>query len=284
MPLNQKELEDLKARLNSFSKTKTKKESKDRRKIKLNKGDNLVRWLPYPDLTHPIIVMYFHYDIGKMKVLACPQANEGKECPICNLAFEMYNAGDKNLGKNLLAKSRYYIPVIRRDDPTNTVYFHDFGKGTSDELVVKYISKPDYAEACWDVHEGLDMTITKITKEETGKSFDTHEISFARKLTPLADSEEKIQEILASIPKLEDCHYPPLPASELEKILNEWLHPDEPDTKEEKPKIASLAQEKKVVLDENSAESKSETPVDWKATLDKVMADVENNLTKGTNK
>ena len=191
-----------------------------------------VRFLdnPFTD-DDPFIQLFFHYRIGKGRHILCPRKNWGKTCPICEWAKSIVNNNpeDKELARDLWPKQRFFGVIVDRKDPTLTPKYYGFGQKNYFQLIDK-LHNAEYRDYM-DPLKGIDVTV-KCQKEmgETGKPqmYPTTTFDFSRRDTRLADTDEKIQEILNKIKRIDEI-FKPMTVAEIKERLNEWLQWQEGD-------------------------------------------------------
>ena len=64
-----------------------------------------------------------YYNVGKNPGFICPKKQHGKDCPVCNFAWHIYNEAKTNndaetlkLAKSLFPKKRFFSPVVVRGE------------------------------------------------------------------------------------------------------------------------------------------------------------------------
>lgn len=234
---------------------------------------------PFTD-TDPFVELWFHYRIGKGRHILCPRKNWGKTCPICEWAKAIIdnNPEDKELAKDLWPKQRFHAVVVDRADPDLVPKYYGFGKTNYFELIDK-LHQEDYKDYM-DVKGGLDVTVKaeKKVNPETGKKakYPTTTYNWRRQDSPLADSDDKIREILGNIKRLDEI-FKPMTIAEIKDRLNEWMSHKEdidvPDTGGEETRGVETASSDPFEEDEPTQEPASVE--DIHAEFEKALAEAE---------
>lgn len=193
-----------------------------------------IRILPYPGRELPLIETYYHYNIGKMKVVLCPEKSIDigitKTCPICEFAKSLYDNPDlvteekRILYGKVKAKLRTSVCLVVRDDEFQengepNVKIWEFSPQTYTQML-EYANEEDY-ELFWDSKNGMDLNVSK-TPATTKSPYGEINVLPKIKRTPLAKTDEQIEALLNSIPKIEEiCKE--IPIEDISNNLNEWL-------------------------------------------------------------
>lgn len=186
-------------------------------------GEYSIRALPWPDEMlkdgQPFVERYFYYLGDKPGFLAPFQF--GKEDPVADLRKKLYSTqdpADRAIAKQLKPSMRTYLPVLERGKESEGVKLFSFGKGVHQRLLGYFLKKD--TENWIDTKGGydIDVTISKIK----GKKYNDTAVELARKPSDLADSDDKINELLESMPDVDNV-YSQKSTAEIEAILNSWL-------------------------------------------------------------
>jgi hypothetical protein len=97
---------------------------------KPSEGENVVRILPTKD-GDPFKHFHFHYNVGEKAGFLCPKKNFGDDCPVCDFVSKLYNDGDdesRQLARKLVAKSRFFSPVVVRGEDAEGVKVWGYSK------------------------------------------------------------------------------------------------------------------------------------------------------------
>lgn len=187
-------------------------------------GENVYRFLPVPDGQSPIRVTAMHYiDAipgldGKTIVFACPRVELKTTCAACAKSEELMKTGnpvDRERAWRISAGLRVYANVINRKKPENGPRVLSFGKQIWTQL--QQIRKNprmggDFTDPS---SNGFDIIITR---EGTGKNDTKYTVAADRQNSPLAASDEEINNLILATKNLEQEVNPSLP----EELLLAW--------------------------------------------------------------
>lgn len=184
--------------------------------FKLEKGNNIARILPGPDedtewFSESKIHRIKQPD-GKIKNFHCRRVH-GEDCPLCDLYFgywELANEAEARgdeaemkkfqaMARALRANDRYYMNAY--DYETESVKILSVGKKIFNKIVGTMMDE-DFGDIT-DVDTGHDFKIVKV--QEANDQWPNYDQSQARpKATKLADSKQRINEIMESLHNLQE--------------------------------------------------------------------------------
>lgn len=236
---------------------------------KPNPGKNSVRIVPYKyNKANPFSELHWHYRVNGRSVL-CLDRNFGEDCPVCKFATNLWKSEieeDKEMAKKMFAKNRFYVPIIVRGKEEEGVKFWGFGQTIYDSLVIPFQEGEvgDYT----DIENGMDIHITRKTKEEVKSTYGKTIVRISSARTPMLPdnvaSEELMTKILENQKRVEDvyenCHYT---YEEAAQLLKDWLKTDE----DEEEVAAKASQPKSLPFgndddDEDEEESEKDETVE----------------------
>jgi hypothetical protein len=171
--------------------------------------DTQIRLLPYPfGEKEPFEEFFFHYNVGGVRSLVCPKYTFGDECPFCEVAEEFkMMGGDHNFTvfKNLSAKQRTYSAVVVRGKEKEGIKIWGYGSTIYNEMLKKHGSD-DYGFLD-DPKSGHDLVVSVIPKGSPGNdsSYDSPQIDFRIKETPMVENIEEAKALVHSIPNLKEA-------------------------------------------------------------------------------
>lgn len=204
----------------------------------------VIRGVPNPhNSSEPFISAWWHYDIGGVKTIYCPKMNEGKECPVCDLAEKFRTmGGDDNykIFKQFVAKIRMYLPIIVRGEEASGVKLWGFTPVVERELL-SYICDPDWGDFT-DPFTGHDMSVKSIPsgKEVDGKQIPMIDHKLKPAVTPLLPGGDKmaIKKFLAAIPDFlsDSSNFTRKTTEELQAILSKLDGSNVEEIEEEEPR------------------------------------------------
>ena len=124
-----------------------------------------VRVLPSAD-GDPFKEFWFHYNIGKESFL-CPKKNYGEQCPCCDFANKLYREKTEEsakMGKNFLAKQRFYSNILVRGEEAEGVRAWGYGKNAYGDMI-RLVVDPDYGDIT-DPETGRDLSVLAVKADK----------------------------------------------------------------------------------------------------------------------
>ena len=230
------DLNAIKKRLNKLQTTNNRTSSL----WKPQPGKTQIRIVPYAfNKDNPFIELFFHYNLNNRSYLS--PISFGRPDPIEEFAQKLKGSGSKEdyqLSRKLEAKMRTFAPVVVRGEESQGVKFWGFGKTVYQELL-SIIADPDYGDIT-DPVNGRDVVVEFITAEESGASFPKTNIRVKPNQTPISDEPE----VLERVKTQQDIKeiYQELSYEDLTEVLNEWLNPNEEESKEEETESVSASE------------------------------------------
>lgn len=199
------------------------KRSKGEYLWKPNEGTQKIRLVPYKyNKTNPFIELMFHYNIPGKNWLSPASDPIGEYDPIYDFTEKLKNLGDTqsyNMARDIEPKLRTYAPVIVRGEESKGVRYWGFGKTIYKELVGMILDEDqgDYL----DPHEGMDIKVKYIPRDQSPTQFPQTEISPVMKPRPLTTDEDKIESWLRDQVKITEVFDIPT-TEELEELLEDF--------------------------------------------------------------
>ena len=183
-------------------------------------GENTVRIVPTAD-GDPFKEFWFHYNVGKNPGFLSPKKNFGEDCPLDDFVRNLFNEGTEDsikMAKNLMARQRFFSPVLVREEEELGVRLWGYGKLAYQELL-SLVLNPEYGDIT-DVNEGTDLTITY--GKPPGAQFPQTSITPRRRSSPLAETQEEITQHLESVPDASTVFERKTP-EQVQAMLDEFL-------------------------------------------------------------
>ena len=183
-------------------------------------GETVIRIVPTPD-GDPFKDYWFHYNVGKNPGFLSPKKNFGEEDPLDSFVRNLFNEGTEDslkMAKNLMARQRFFSPVIVRGEEDKGVRIWGYGKMAYEKLL-SLVLNPEYGDIT-DPEEGTDLVIHY--GKPAGASFPQTKITPRRQNSPLDDDSGKTAEYLETIPELEGLFERKSP-QEVGQLLDEYL-------------------------------------------------------------
>jgi len=187
-------------------------------------GETTIRIVPTPD-GDPFKDYWFHYNVGKNPGFLSPKKNFGEADPLDSFVRQLYKEGTEDsikMAKTLSARQRFFAPVVVRGEEEKGVRIWGFGKMAYQELL-NLVLNPDYGDIT-DPTEGTDLVI--VYGKPPGAQFPQTNITPRRKTSKLAKDDKRIDELLNSIPELENLFDRKTP-QQVQEMLDEFLLGDD---------------------------------------------------------
>ena len=189
-----------------------------------NEGEQTLRILPTPD-GDPFKDYWFHYNLGKNPGFLSPKKNFGENDPLDDFVRQLFNEGTDDsikMAKSLMARQRFFSPVIVRGEEDKGVRLWGYGK-TVYETLLGLVLNPDYGDIT-DPHEGTDLKI--VYGKPPGAQFPQTKIQPRRKTSVAIEDENLMQEVLEHEIVWDEIFSRRTP-EEVQTMLDEWLGSDE---------------------------------------------------------
>ena len=93
-------------------------------------GDQTIRIVPTAD-GDPFKDFWFHYNVGKNQGFLSPKRNFGESDPLDSFVRELFDEGTEDsvkMAKNLMARQRFFSPVIVRGEEDKGVRIWGYGR------------------------------------------------------------------------------------------------------------------------------------------------------------
>lgn len=162
-------------------------------------GTNRIRILPptWDDADHYGMDIWGHYGIGPDRSsFLCLQKHQDEPCPVCEERQELYDAGDEDEARPLLARKRVAMWIIDRKEESKGAQLW-CAPWTLDQEIAKQSSSEDGEVLAIDhPEEGYDVIFTREGERERTKYTG---VKLARKESPIADDEDDLAEIMEFI-------------------------------------------------------------------------------------
>ena len=187
-------------------------------------GEQTLRIVPTPD-GDPFKEFWFHYNLGKNPGFLSPKRNFGIDDPLNDFVRQLFQAGDDasiKQAKDLMAKQRFFAPVLVRGEEEKGVRIWGFGKRAYEQLL-QLVLNPEYGDIT-DVETGTDLVITY--GKPPGAQYPQTGITPRRRSSPLCDDavggSDRCAELLDNIPNFDEL-FPRKTPQEIQVMLDEWL-------------------------------------------------------------
>tara|TARA_R100000008_G_scaffold61114_1_gene38520 strand:- start:1470 stop:2213 length:744 start_codon:yes stop_codon:yes gene_type:complete len=214
------DLEKMKAKLNKLQN----KGSQDTVFWRPEDGEQTIRIVPTPD-GDPFKDFWFHYNVGKNPGFLSPKKNFGESDPLDSFVRELFDEGTEDsikMAKNLMARQRFFSPVIVRGEEDKGVRIWGYGKMAYEKLL-SLVLNPEYGDIT-DSEEGTDLVIHY--GKPVGASFPQTKITPRRKNSALCDDNSRCKELLENIPDFNTLFERKTP-EDVGQMLDEFLAGEE---------------------------------------------------------
>lgn len=183
-------------------------------------GETTIRIVPTED-GDPFKDYWFHYNVGNNPGFLSPKKNFGEEDPLDDFIRSLFKEGSEDsikMAKSLMARQRFFAPVLVRGEEDKGVRVWGFGKMAYQELL-NLVLNPDYGDIT-DVDEGTDLVITY--GKPAGAQFPQTTITPRRRSSPLTDSKKQAKEYLEQVPDFTSL-FEKKTAQEVQSMLDQFL-------------------------------------------------------------
>ena len=186
-------------------------------------GKTTIRIVPTPD-GDPFKQYWFHYNLASHGFLS-PKRNFNEDDALDEFVRGLWKSGteeDKKLARDLMAKQRFFAPVLVRGEEDRGVQIWGFGKMAYQQLL-ELVLNPDYGDIT-DTEEGTDLEIKY--EKPAGASFPKATITPRRRTSPMCSDAvggtDECAKLLESIPDFDSLFERKTPA-EVQELLNKYL-------------------------------------------------------------
>ena len=187
-------------------------------------GTQAIRIVPTQD-GDPFKDFWFHYNVGNNPGFLSPKKNFGEEDPLNDFVRKLFNEGTEEsikMAKSLMARQRFFSPVLVRGEEDKGVRIWGFGKRAYEQLL-QLVLNPEYGDIT-DVETGTDLVITY--GKPPGAQYPQTGITPRRRSSPLCDDAvggpDRCAELLDNIPNFDEL-FPRKTPQEIQVMLDEWL-------------------------------------------------------------
>jgi len=187
-------------------------------------GEHTIRIVPTPD-GDPFKDFWFHYNLGENPGFLSPKKNFGDDDPLDSFIRKLFNEGTEDsikMAKNLMARQRFFAPVVVRGEEDHGVRMWGFGKMVYEQLL-NLVLNPEYGDIT-DPEEGTDLMIHY--GKPPGAQFPQTKITPRRRPSALSEENpEQTAEWLDTVPDI-DTLFERKSASEVGAMLDAYLLDD----------------------------------------------------------
>ncbi len=204
-------------------------------------GEQTIRLVPTSD-GDPFKDFWFHYNVGDAPGFLSPKRNFGEDDPLDSFVRKLFNEGTEDsirMAKNLMARQRFFAPVIVRGEEDKGVRVWGFGKMVYEQLL-NLVLNPEYGDIT-DPETGTDLVLHY--GKPAGASFPQTKITPRRRPSAMCEdmTEEQCSGLLESVPDF-DTLFERKSAEEVGTILDTFLDGDNAEeTSSETPRYTATS-------------------------------------------
>ena len=165
-------------------------------------GEQTIRIVPTAD-GDPFKDFWFHYNVGSNPGFLSPKKNFGEDDPLDAFVRKLFNESTEEsikMAKSLMARQRFFAPVLVRGEELKGVRVWGFGKMVYEQLL-SLVLNPEYGDIT-DPESGTDLVLHY--GRPAGAQFPQTKITPRRRPSPLCDDAlggpERCAELLESVP------------------------------------------------------------------------------------
>ena len=187
-------------------------------------GEQTIRIVPDAG-GDPFREFWFHYNLGDKPGFLSPKRNFGEDCPLDTFVRKLWEDGSdesREMAKKLMAKQRFFSPVLVRGEEEQGIRLWGYGKMAYKELL-NLVLNPEYGDIT-DVNEGTDLVINY--GKPVGAQFPQTTITPRRRPSKLSEKEDEVLSLLDSIPDYNDVFDRKTP-DQVQAMLDEFLLDEE---------------------------------------------------------
>ena len=189
-------------------------------------GDQNIRIVPTAD-GDPFTEFWFHYNVGKNAGFLSPKKNFGEDDPLDAFVRQLFNEGTEDsikMAKNLMARQRFFSPIIVRGEEEKGVRLWGYGKQVYTQLL-ELVLNPEYGDIT-DPEAGTDLVLNY--GKPAGMSFPQTKIMPSRRTSEICKdiTSEECATLLESVPDFASVFDRKTP-EDVQRMLDEYLSDDE---------------------------------------------------------
>lgn len=189
-------------------------------------GDQSIRIVPTAD-GDPFKEFWFHYNVGKNAGFLSPKKNFGEDDPLDAFVRQLFNEGTEDsikMAKNLMARQRFFSPIIVRGEEDQGVRLWGYGKQVYTQLL-ELVLNPEYGDIT-DPETGTDLVLNY--GKPAGMAFPQTKIMPSRRTSQICKdiSPEECANLLESVPDFTTVFERKTP-EDVQRMLDEYLSDDE---------------------------------------------------------
>ena len=189
-------------------------------------GDQTVRIVPTA-AGDPFKEFWFHYNLGKNAGFLSPYRNFGEADPLNDFVRSLFNEQTEEatkMAKSLMARQRFFSPVIVRGEESKGVRIWGYGKTVYEQLL-NLVLNPEYGDIT-DPETGTDLTINY--GKPAGAAFPVTRLTPNRRTSAICPdmTTEECAELLETVPEVGTLFERKTP-QDVQAMLDEYLASDD---------------------------------------------------------
>jgi len=196
-------------------------------------GEQCIRIVPTAD-GDPFKDFWFHYNVGNNPGFLSPKRNFGEEDPLNDFVRKLFNEGTEEsikMAKSLMARQRFFSPVLVRGEEDRGVRIWGYGKQVYEQLL-NLVLNPEYGDIT-DTETGTDLVLHY--GKPPGASFPQTKLTPRRRSSVLCDDavggDDRCAELLENIPEFDTLFERKTP-EEVGALLDAYLLGEEGTTED----------------------------------------------------
>ena len=196
-------------------------------------GEQTIRIVPTAD-GDPFKDFWFHYNVGNNPGFLSPKRNFGEEDPLNDFVRKLFNEGTEEsikMAKSLMARQRFFSPVLVRGEEDKGVRIWGYGKQVYEQLL-NLVLNPEYGDIT-DTETGTDLVLHY--GKPPGASFPQTKLTPRRRSSVLCDDavggDDRCAELLENIPEFDTLFERKTP-EEVGALLDAYLLGEEGTTED----------------------------------------------------
>ena len=196
-------------------------------------GEQCIRIVPTAD-GDPFKDYWFHYNVGNNPGFLSPKKNFGEGDPLDDFVRKLFNEGTEEsikMAKSLMARQRFFSPVLVRGEEERGVRIWGYGKMVYEQLL-NLVLNPEYGDIT-DTETGTDLVLHY--GKPQGASSPQTKLTPRRRSSVLCDDavggDERCVEMLESIPDFDTLFERKTP-EDVGTLLDAFLLGDESTSEE----------------------------------------------------
>lgn len=188
-------------------------------------GEQTIRIVPTAD-GDPFKEFFFHYNLGKNAGFLSPKKNFGEDDPLDAFIRQLFNEGTEEstkMAKSLMARQRFFSPVIVRGQEEEGIKIWGYGKQVYEQLL-NLVLNPEYGDIT-DPQEGTDLLLSY--GKPAGASYPQTKLMPSRRTSQMCKDLEgdACTQLLETIPDFNTLFERKTP-EDVQQMLDEYLADD----------------------------------------------------------